>query len=124
MRCCSGPTVPIRFRGACCGCRWEPAFALPIVEADDLETELAALADQWGCQRWATVLDVSAEPLAGLVRPARLALLLGSEGHGLGPRWIAHCDRRVTIPMRPGTDSLNVAVATGIFLYQLGQMTG
>jgi tRNA G18 (ribose-2'-O)-methylase SpoU len=98
------------------------AFTLPIVEAADLETELAALAHDWGCQRWATVLDASAEPLAGLARPQRLALLLGSEGHGLGERWIAHCDRQVTIPMRPGTDSLNVAVATGIFLYQLDQM--
>ena len=97
------------------------AFWLPIVEADDLETELAALGHHWGYERWATVLDPAAEPLAGLVRPDRLALLVGSEGHGLTQRWIALSDRRVTIPMQPGTDSLNVAVATGIFLYQLGQ---
>jgi tRNA G18 (ribose-2'-O)-methylase SpoU len=118
-----GPDCPNPFSRRVLRVSMGAAFALPIVEADDLETELAALADAWGCERWGTVLDVSAEPLAGLVRPARLALLLGSEGHGLGPRWIAHCDRQVTIPMRPGTDSLNVAVATGIFLYQLGQMS-
>jgi tRNA G18 (ribose-2'-O)-methylase SpoU len=117
-----GPDCPNPFSRRVLRVSMGAAFALPIVEAEDLETELAALAETWGCQRWATVLDATAEPLAGLVRPARLALLLGSEGHGLGPRWIAHCDRRVTIPMRPGTDSLNVAVATGIFLYQLGQM--
>ncbi|HTU26243.1 MAG TPA: RNA methyltransferase [Pirellulales bacterium] len=97
-------------------------FALPVVEAADLETELTALADDWGCERWATVLDDSAEPLATVGRPPRLALLLGSEGHGLGAHWIGHCDRRVTIPMGKGTDSLNVAVASGIFLYQLSQM--
>ena len=119
-----GPDCPNPFSRRVLRVSMGAGFALPIVEADDLETELAALAERWGCQRWATVLDVSAEPLAGLVRPARLALLVGSEGHGLGPRWIAHCDRRVTIPMRPGTDSLNVAVATGIFLYQLGQLPG
>jgi tRNA G18 (ribose-2'-O)-methylase SpoU len=117
-----GPDCPNPFSRRVLRVSMGASFALPIVEAADLEVELTALADVWGCQRWATVLDASAEPLAGLIRPARLALLLGSEGHGLGPRWIAHCDRRVTIPMRPGTDSLNVAVATGIFLYQLGQM--
>jgi tRNA G18 (ribose-2'-O)-methylase SpoU len=30
---------------------------------------------------------------------------------------ITACDRRVTLPMKLGTDSLNVAVAAGIFLY-------
>ena len=38
-------------------------------------------------------------------------------GFGLGPEWLEVCDRRVTIPMRPSVDSLNVAVAAGIFLY-------
>ncbi len=122
MRCCLAPTVPIPFRGACCGCRWERLSLCRLSKRTIWKPNWRRWPTQWGCQRWATVLDASAEPLAGLVRPARLALLLGSEGHGLGSRWIAHCDRQVTIPMRPGTDSLNVAVATGIFLYQLGQM--
>jgi tRNA G18 (ribose-2'-O)-methylase SpoU len=46
-------------------------------------------------------------------------LFLGSEAHGLEPPWLALCDRRLTIPMRPGAESLNVAVAAGIALYQL-----
>jgi tRNA G18 (ribose-2'-O)-methylase SpoU len=117
-----GPDCPNPFSRRVLRVSMGAGFFLPIVEADDLEVELTALADSWGCQRWATVLDPAAEPLAGLTRPARLALLVGSEGHGLGPRWTAHCDRLVTIPMRPGADSLNVAVATGIFLYELAQL--
>jgi tRNA G18 (ribose-2'-O)-methylase SpoU len=72
-----------------------------------------------GVENWATVLDPNAVPLAEMQRPRRLALVFGSEGHGLAPDVIAACDRKVTIPMRPGVDSLNVAVAAGIFLYEL-----
>ena len=58
----------------------------------------------------------TAEPLALAGRPARLALLFGNEANGLGSEWLDLCDRRLTIPMREA-DSLNVAIAAGIFLY-------
>jgi tRNA G18 (ribose-2'-O)-methylase SpoU len=38
---------------------------------------------------------------------------------GLSPEWIVRCDQRITIPMRPGAESLNVAVAAGIVLYHV-----
>ena len=47
----------------------------------------------------------------------RLALVLGSEGHGLSARWEAAADRRAIIPMRAGIDSLNVAAATAVACY-------
>jgi tRNA G18 (ribose-2'-O)-methylase SpoU len=47
----------------------------------------------------------------------RLALVLGSEGHGLSTRWEASADRRAIIPMRAGIDSLNVAAATAVACY-------
>jgi tRNA G18 (ribose-2'-O)-methylase SpoU len=47
----------------------------------------------------------------------RLALVLGSEGHGLSPRWEQSADRRAIIPMRAGIDSLNVAAATAVACY-------
>ncbi|MDR3636276.1 MAG: RNA methyltransferase [Isosphaeraceae bacterium] len=65
----------------------------------------------------ATVLDPSAEPLSSIRRGDRLALFLGNENVGLAPEWVARCDRRVTIPMRSGAESLNVAVAAGVLLY-------
>ncbi|HQR28178.1 MAG TPA: RNA methyltransferase [Nocardioides sp.] len=54
------------------------------------------------------------EAVAGL---GRLALVLGSEGHGLSDRWERAADRRATIPMREGIDSLNVAAATAVACY-------
>lgn len=91
---------------------------LPIVEARDLARDLRRLADV-GFENVATVLDPAAEPLAGFRRRERMAIVLGSEGHGLGDEWLALCQRRVTIPMHAGIDSLNVAVAGAILLWHL-----
>ncbi|HLS92795.1 MAG TPA: RNA methyltransferase [Microbacterium sp.] len=47
----------------------------------------------------------------------RLALVLGTEGHGITPRADRLLDRRVTIPMMGGVDSLNVAAASAVAFY-------
>jgi tRNA G18 (ribose-2'-O)-methylase SpoU len=47
----------------------------------------------------------------------RVALVLGSEGHGLSARWEQSADRRAIIPMRAGIDSLNVAAASAVACY-------
>jgi tRNA G18 (ribose-2'-O)-methylase SpoU len=47
----------------------------------------------------------------------RVALLVGSEGHGLSDRWQATADVRAVIPMAAGIDSLNVAAATAVACY-------
>ena len=47
----------------------------------------------------------------------RLALVLGSEGHGLSPRWESTADLRSVIEMRAGIDSLNVAAAAAVACY-------
>ena len=45
-------------------------------------------------------------------------LLLGSEGEGLAPEVMGQGDLAVRIPMGGSGDSLNLAVATGILLYE------
>jgi tRNA G18 (ribose-2'-O)-methylase SpoU len=92
------------------------AFQLPIVESRDLAADLATL-QATGYTLAATVLDPAAEPLGSFRPPPKLAILLGSEGHGLTREQLAPCDRRLTIPMQLGTDSLNVAVAAAVLLY-------
>lgn len=47
----------------------------------------------------------------------RLALVFGTEGHGLSPATDARLDRRVTIPMMHGIDSLNVAASSAVAFY-------
>jgi tRNA G18 (ribose-2'-O)-methylase SpoU len=94
-------------------------FSLPMARSLDLLGDLDRLATEFGYERVASVLSADAEPLGAAGLGERIALLLGNEAQGLDEETIAHCDRRVTLPMRQGVDSLNVAVAAGIFLYEL-----
>jgi TrmH family RNA methyltransferase len=48
-----------------------------------------------------------------------LLLLMGSERHGLNDEQLAACDAVARIPMRGRSDSLNLAVATSVLLYEL-----
>lgn len=50
---------------------------------------------------------------------APTALVVGSEVNGISPAILALADKKVVIPMHGKKESLNVAVATGIALYQL-----
>lgn len=47
-----------------------------------------------------------------------LAIIMGSEDKGISPAYIKCCDAEVSIPMRGPVESLNVAVATGIVLFE------
>ncbi len=67
----------------------------------------------------AAVAKPAAEPFDRTPRPDRLGLVLGEEDQGIDPQWLARCGRIVTIPMRAGAGSLNVAVAAGILLQAL-----
>jgi tRNA G18 (ribose-2'-O)-methylase SpoU len=54
---------------------------------------------------------------AALAGRDKVALLMGTEGHGLSPRWVESADVRAVIPMAGGIDSLNVAAATAVACY-------
>ena len=56
-----------------------------------------------------------------LMAEQKLAIILGTEGDGLADSTIANCDYTVKIPMSHGVDSLNVAAASAVALWQLGK---
>ncbi len=95
------------------------ALRVPFAVVADLPAELRRLKACWGFELVATALDDTAEPLHGAHWHPRTALLFGNEFEGLPTRYLEICDRRLTIAMQPGTDSLNVGVAAGIFVYEL-----
>ena len=55
-----------------------------------------------------------------LMKEEKLAIILGTEGDGLAAATIANCDYTVKIPMSHGVDSLNVAAASAVAFWQLG----
>lgn len=88
-------------------------FHLPHAHADDADL-LAGLTES-NAELWA--LDMQGDLLAAPGVTTPLALLLGNEGAGVRPELLAKADRRVTIPIGAGAESLNVAVAAGIAVY-------
>ena len=93
-------------------------FSLPIVEPPSLEEFLCQLRRDHGFCVVAATGRAGAAALP-IPRPAeRIVLLLGHEAHGLDSRWLAISDQAVSIPMSGGTDSLNVAAAAAVLLYQ------
>ena len=71
-----------------------------------------------GIPLWAT--DMEGTPLAKTQAPETVAVVLGNEGRGISPEIRALCTEVVTIPrVAPGAESLNVANAAGIALYEL-----
>lgn len=95
-------------------------FRLPVIQTNDWPKMLATLREA-RVETAATVLNPQAEQLITAARTPRFALALGCEGYGLPPEFVSQCDRQLTIKMADGVDSLNVAIAAGIFLHHFSR---
>ena len=92
-------------------------FTMPWTRLPDWYDALPDLARR-GWTTVALTLGPDSVPIEEAVAGVdRLALVLGSEGHGLSSRWEASADRRAVIPMAAGIDSLNVAAASAVACY-------
>jgi 23S rRNA (guanosine2251-2'-O)-methyltransferase len=63
--------------------------------------------------------DERAVALAGYTAPAKIALLIGEEVHGISNEFRDQCDILLQIPMYGSKESFNVTVSTAIALYEL-----
>ncbi len=87
----------------------------PVVQAT--HTELSQWLAAAGCELW--LADAGGPPFEQARRPARLAVAFGNEGGGLSDAVRALTGERVAIPLSENAESLNVAVAAGILLYEV-----
>jgi len=89
---------------------------LPVAESSEI-TEVMAQLRSSGRVVVATVVDGGALPetvdLSGSV-----ALLIGSEAHGLPVEVVDQCSVSVTIPMKSAVESINAAVAGAVVLFE------
>lgn len=110
------------YNGKCLRASAGSIFSIPVVAAPDASAAVAALRAA-GLQVLATTVD--GETLldeADLAVPT--AWLFGAEAHGLSAEIADAADRRVRIPMAGGAESLNVASAASICLYQSARALG
>jgi RNA methyltransferase, TrmH family len=104
------------YNGKCLRASAGSIFAIPVVTETDAGGAVSALCDA-GLQVLATTLDGDTSlDDADLAGPT--AWLFGPESHGLPAELAAMATARVRIPMAGGAESLNVAAAAAICLYQ------
>lgn len=84
-------------------------FALPVAHVSE-----APIAD-----RPLIAFDPEGEALAASSMPPRAVLAFGTERHGLSAALLAAAERRVSIPMRAGVSSLNLATSVAAVLFGL-----
>jgi RNA methyltransferase, TrmH family len=112
------------FIGACCDpysieairATMGSVFAVPLVKME--RGAFIALAASWPGDVVATHLDATQDFRTVAYRGPEL-VVMGSEGPGLSEAVVAVCTRRVKIPMSGTLDSLNLAIATALTLYQV-----
>lgn len=100
-------------------------FQVPwtFMDKKSFEWPLGAL-DELRCAGFKTVALALGDDSVGIDDPRlrdekKLAIVLGAEGGGLTPQTVAACDYTARIPMARGVDSLNVAAASAVALWQL-----
>ncbi len=81
-------------------------FRVPLCDFDDAAAPRIALAAHEG------------EPLHGVELPEQVTFVLGGEREGVPAVILERCDATASIPMAGGAESLNVAVAGAIALYE------
>jgi len=100
------------------------AFSLPIVRSSDVTNDLVRLRRDFGFDTLASVLRNDAISLDQYTPGGRVAIVLGSEAHGLSEVQIDACSHKLMIPMHLGTDSLNVSIACAVFAWHVRHTAG
>lgn len=92
------------------------------VDAKTWQAEGIGLLHRFGYQTAAMALRHNTVSIADpqLAKVDKLAIILGSEGPGLREKTIAQSDFTIKIPMAAGVDSLNVAAASALAFWELG----
>lgn len=106
------PYSPKVLRGSMASCLRVP------VRAVSLEELAAWQSDGW--QIVGTAADARTSSLACRL-PDQLILALGHEGQGLDPALLLRCDSTLSIPIRAGVDSLNVATAAAMLMHEFAR---
>ncbi len=92
-------------------------FQLPIVYANDSLADIQKMKST-GIILYAAHPQMQSREIGGTPFSSNSCIVLGAEGHGISAEILLQCDEFVTIPMKDGVDSLNVASASAVILYE------
>ncbi len=95
-------------------------FRIPYVKVDDLDHFVAECHAQQ-LSLCAAVVDRDAQSLKNFDCTEGAVVCIGNEGNGLPRDFSDACDVKLTIPMSPASNSLNAAMAAGLFLWEMSR---
>jgi TrmH family RNA methyltransferase len=101
---CADPTGPRALRAS-----MGALFRVPFVDLEDAR------------RPWIALVPDGGKPLADVAGVETATFFLGAEREGVPPELLVRCDETARIPLAPGADSLNVAMAGTIALYEHGR---
>ncbi len=90
-------------------------FAMPLVKMPT--PQFVEFAKGWSGESVGTIMGAKASYRREYKRPT--LLVMGSESRGLSAPVVAACKSQVSIPMREGVESLNVATASALMLFEM-----
>ena len=98
-------------------------FRVPTADMPNVQNLLAEL-HRNKIISYAAVLSEKAKSLTECCPGKGCAVWIGNEGNGLPESVINNCDYAVKIPMEGGAESLNAAMAAGIFIWEMMKYQG
>lgn len=104
-------------------CTMGTIFNIPIIHAASLAESIRYL-KQFQVPVVGAFPHANQRTLSNTPLDSDCCLIFGAEGSGLSDEISRECDMSVTIPMHHGTDSLNVASASAVFLYEVARQRG
>ena len=117
-----GPDTVDSYSPKCVRATAGALFRLPVVAAGSAE-EIITFLQFHGFTVFEAALE--GENLFTIERfPERTAVILGSEAEGVSSAFTRLAGRKLAVPMTGGVESLNVAVAAGVILYEIGRRSG
>lgn len=94
-------------------------FHISIIH-DDIEKWIATFMDQ-GIPVYGTALDERASSYRMIEPLNQFGLIVGNEGNGVNPKYLAQTTKNLYIPIKGQAESLNVAIAASVLMFSLYQ---
>ena len=99
-------------------------FKMPVVQCTNLVETMKALQRSLEFKIFAAHPHTDEQRIQRTDFSGNCCLVFGNEGSGISSQVLSACDTHVAIPMQSGVDSLNVASASAVFLYEVMRQRG
>ena len=95
-------------------------FTLPLIHLSDIKNDIAKL-KSIGLQHYGAHPDKKSNNIRDVTFGRKSCIVFGSEGYGISKEVLTMCDTLMAIPMSDGVDSLNVASASAVVLFEINK---